>query len=222
MDNVRAWLSELGLPQYADAFEHNDVAPDLLPTLTDQDLRELGVQSLGHRKTLLKAIVELDRAELRALAPTPEALPAPPTAASVAAAATEGERRQLTVMFSDLVGSTALSERLDPEELRAVICAYQESAARVIESFGGHIAQYLGDGLLVYFGHPVAHEDDAHRAVRAGLGIISGMRETEKRLTDDAPAGLALRIGIHTGVVVLATRPTWRRACRRWPSPTPS
>ena len=203
MDNVRAWLSDLGLSQYADAFEHNDVAPDLLPTLTDQDLRELGVQSLGHRKMLLKAIAELDPAELRALAPIPDALPAPPTAASVAAAATEGERRQLTVMFSDLVGSTALSERLDPEELRAVIRAYQESAARVIESFGGHIAQYLGDGLLVYFGHPVAHEDDAQRAVRAGLGIISGMRETETGLTDDAPAGLALRIGLHTGVVVV-------------------
>jgi class 3 adenylate cyclase/predicted ATPase len=203
MDDVRAWLSKLGLSQYADAFEHNDVAPDLLPTLTDQDLRELGVQSLGHRKMLLKAIGELDRADLRALAPTPGVLPAPPTAAPVAAAGTEGERRQLTVMFCDLVGSTALSERLDPEELRDVVRAYQESAARVIETFGGHIAQYLGDGLLVYFGHPVAHEDDAQRALRAGLGIISAMHEPESRPRDDAPARLAVRIGIHTGVVVV-------------------
>ena len=203
MDDVRTWLSKLGLSQYADAFEHNDVAPDLLTTLTDQDLRELGVQSLGHRKMLLKAIGELDRGESRALAPTPEVLQAPLIAAPVVAAGTEGERRQLTVMFCDLVGSTALSERLDPEELRDVIRAYQESAARVIETFGGHIAQYLGDGLLVYFGHPVAHEDDAQRALRAGLGIISAMHEPESRPRDDAPARLAVRIGIHTGVVVV-------------------
>jgi class 3 adenylate cyclase/predicted ATPase len=202
MDDVKAWLSKLGLSQYAEAFEHNDVAPSLLPTLTDQDLRELGVHSLGHRKMLLKAIGELDRAELRELAPTPEVRPAPPTAAPAGAVGIEVERRQLTVMFCDLVGSTALSERLDPEELRDVIRAYQESAARVIETFGGRIAQYLGDGLLVYFGHPVAHEDDAQRAVRAGLGIISAIHEPT-RLRDDAPTRLAVRIGIHTGVVVV-------------------
>ena len=195
MDDIRAWLSKLGLSQYADAFEHNDVAPDLLPTLTDQDLRELGVQSLGHRKMLLKAIGELDRAELRALAPTSGVRTAPPTAAPVAAAGAEGERRQLTVMFCDLVGSTALSERLDPEELRDVVRAYQESAARVIETFGGHIAQYLGDGLLVYFGHPVAHEDDAQRALCASLGIISAEFVTEGSPPTTAEARRAPRIG---------------------------
>ena len=97
------------------------------------------------------------------------------------AAADTGERRQLTVMFCDLVGSTALAERLDPEDLRAVIRAYQQCAAQVIERFGGHIAQYLGDGLLVYFGHPQAHEDDAERAVRAGLGIVAAMRALAER-----------------------------------------
>src|SRR4029453_6797438 len=107
MDDVRTWLSKLGLSQYADAFEHNDVAPDLLTTLTDQDLRELGVQSLGHRKMLLKAIGELDRGESRALAPTPEVLQAPLIAAPVVAAGTEGERPQLAGVFCDLVGSTA-------------------------------------------------------------------------------------------------------------------
>ena len=106
-------------------------------------------------------------------------------------------------MFCDLVGSTALSERLDPEELRAVIRTYQDSAAHVIEGFAGHIAQYLGDGLLVYFGHPIAHEDDAHRAVLAGLGIISAIRERNARLMNGAHARLSVRIGIHTGLVVV-------------------
>ena len=204
MDSIRAWLSELGLSQYAEAFEHNDVGLDLLQALTDQDLRELGVQSLGHRKRLLKAIAELNGAETPTPVPPAEAIRATPvTPAPAASATTEGERRQLTVMFCDLVGSTALSERLDPEELRAVIRAYQDSAAQVVEGFAGHIAQYLGDGLLVYFGHPVAHEDDAHRAVRAGLGIISAVRERNALPMNDAQARLSVRIGIHTGVVVV-------------------
>ena len=204
MDDIRAWLSELGLSQYAEAFEPNDVALDLLQALTDQDLRELGVQSLGHRKKLLKAIAELDRRRDADARSHPRSDPAPRhRRPRRRGRTTEGERRQLTVMFCDLVGSTALSERLDPEELRAVIRTYQESAAHVIESFAGHIAQYLGDGLLVYFGHPVAHEDDAHRAVRAGLGIISAMRERNARLMNDAQARLSVRIGIHTGVVVV-------------------
>ncbi len=206
MDSIRAWLSELGLSQYAEAFESNDVALDLLQALTDQDLRELGVQSLGHRKKLLKAIADLNVAETPTRAPAPEAnraTPVTPTPAPAPSATTEGERRQLTVMFCDLVGSTALSERLDPEELRAVIRTYQDSAAHVIEGFAGHIAQYLGDGLLVYFGHPIAHEDDAHRAVLTGLGIISAIRERNARLMNGAHARLSVRIGIHTGVVVV-------------------
>ena len=206
MNSIRVWLSELGLSQYAEAFESNDVARDLLQALTDQDLRELGVQSLGHRKKLLKAIADLNVAETPTRVPAAEAIratPVMPTPASAQFATTEGERRQLTVMFCDLVGSTALSERLDPEELRAVIRTYQDSAARVIEGFAGHIAQYLGDGLLVYFGHPIAHEDDVHRAVLAGLGIISAIRERNARLMNGAHARLSVRIGIHTGVVVV-------------------
>jgi class 3 adenylate cyclase/predicted ATPase len=204
VDNIRGWLSKLGLSQYAEAFEQNDVALDLLRTLSDQDLRELGVESMGHRKMLLRAIAELHGAETPTLVPPVEAIRATPvTPTPAASATTEGERRQLTVMFCDLVGSTVLSERLDPEELRAIIRAYQESAAQVIEDFAGHIAQYLGDGLLVYFGHPVAHEDDAQRAVRAGLGIISAMRERNAPLKNDAQARLSVRIGIHTGVVVV-------------------
>src|SRR4029450_5753159 len=114
-------------------------------------------------------------------------------------ASPEAERRQLTVMFCDLVGSTALSEQLDPEELREVIRAYQATCAEIISHFEGHIAQYLGDGLLVYFGYPVAHEDDAQRAVRAGIEIIAEMRKPQARL----PRPLPVRIGIHTGPVVV-------------------
>ncbi len=116
---------------------------------------------------------------------------------------TEAERRQLTVMFCDLVGSTDLSGRLDPEDLREVVRAYQETAAEVIERYEGHIAQYLGDGLLIYFGFPVAHEDDAQRAVHTGLGIVEAMVSRNMRLEADYGVTLAVRIGIHTGPVVV-------------------
>ena len=160
MDNIRAWLSKLGLSQYAEAFEHNDVALDLLTTLTDQDLRELGVESMGHRKMLLRAIAELKGAETPTRVPQVEAVratPVTPIPTPAASATTEGERRQLTVMFCDLVGSTVLSERLDPEELRAIIRAYQESAARVIEELRGPYRPVPGRwaaGLLRPSGRP--------------------------------------------------------------------
>ena len=147
-----------------------------------------------------------------------------------------GERRQLTVMFCDLVGSTALSEQLDPEELRDVVRAYQQTSAAVIDRYDGHIAQYLGDGVLVYFGYPVAHEDDAQRAVRAGLGIIEALQQAQVQPPVGAHscAPLHVRIGIHTGLVVVgeigssekrecwpwARRRILRRACRGWRSPT--
>ncbi|MBI3801355.1 MAG: zinc ribbon domain-containing protein, partial [Deltaproteobacteria bacterium] len=123
----------------------------------------------------------------------------PAARASFRSASPEAERRQLTVMFCDLVGSTALSEQLDPEELRELVRAYQQVSAEVITRYEGHIAQYLGDGLLVYFGYPRAHEDDTQRAVRAGLGIIEKVRD----LTTQLPAALQVRIGIHTGPVVV-------------------
>src|SRR5713226_8614497 len=115
----------------------------------------------------------------------------------------EAERRQLTVLFCDLVDSTSLASRLDPEDLREVVRAYQATCARVIQRFEGHIAQYLGDGLLVYFGYPLAHEDDAHRAVRTGLGIVEAMGTLNTRLERDKALRLAVRLGIHTGLVVI-------------------
>jgi class 3 adenylate cyclase len=117
--------------------------------------------------------------------------------------APDAERRQLTVMFCDLVDSTSLSGQLDPEDLRQVVRAYQTTCAEVIQRFGGHIAQYLGDGLLVYFGYPQAHEDDAQRAVRAGLGITAAMETCNTYLEQHYKVRLAVRLGIHTGLVVV-------------------
>src|SRR5215468_11111029 len=124
--------------------------------------------------------------------PSPAAVPAP-----------EAERRQLTVLFCDLVDSTALAGQLDPEELREVVRAYQEVCAKVIARFDGHIAQYLGDGLLVYFGYPLAHEDDAQRAVRTGLGIVEALGQLNTRLGQEWGVHLAVHLGIHTGLVVV-------------------
>lgn len=174
--SVRAWLEGLGLAQYADAFERNAVDFDLLATLTDKEFDQLGIGVLGHRLKLAKAIA---------------ALAAPPAAAAGA------ERRQLTVMFCDLVGSTTLAQKLDPEDLRQLMQRYQESCGAVIARYAGHVAQYLGDGLMVYYGWPRAHEDDAHRALRSGLEII----EAVKAIPAIAP--LQVRIGVATGPVVV-------------------
>jgi class 3 adenylate cyclase len=130
----------------------------------------------------------------------PVSMPAPPP---IAPAPPEAERRQLTVLFCDLVGSTQLSGQLDPEELREVVRAYQDTCAKVMARFEGHIAQYLGDGLLVYFGYPQAHEDDAQRAVRAGLGIVEALEQLNTRLTQERGVQVAVRLGIHTGLVVV-------------------
>ena len=129
--------------------------------------------------------------------------PAQPETALAATPLPEAERRQLTVLFCDLVGSTALSAQLDPEDLREVVRAYQEACAKVIARYEGHIAQYLGDGLLVYFGYPLAHEDDAQRAVRAGLGMIGAVGQLNTRLAQERGVQLAIRLGIHTGLVVV-------------------
>jgi class 3 adenylate cyclase/tetratricopeptide (TPR) repeat protein len=180
MSDIRAWLKEQGLEQYGDAFAENDITFDLARDLTDGDLKDLGVASMGHRKTLLRAIGALSMPSVEAVAGEPAA-----------------ERRPITVMFCDLVGSTALSEQLDPEDLRAVMQAYQQAAGVVIERYGGHVAQYLGDGLMTYFGWPQAHEDDAERAARAGLEIINAVK------TVRSPRPLAVRVGIATGPVVV-------------------
>jgi class 3 adenylate cyclase/predicted ATPase len=189
MQQVADWLEKLGLGQYAQRFAENDISFSVLTDLTDQDLKEIGV-SLGHRRQMLRAIAELNVVEKGA----PK--PAPPAAAPVAPQ-DAAERRQVTVMFSDLVGSTALSARMDPEDLREVISSYQKCVAGTVERFGGFVAKYMGDGVLVYFGYPQAHEDDAERAVRAGLELIlavSGLKFVPP---------LRSRVGIATGLVVV-------------------
>jgi class 3 adenylate cyclase len=168
MQQISDWLESLGMSEYAERFADNDIDFAILGDLTDQDLEKIGVTSLGHRRKLLRAIANLDGVQKSAPA---LAVPATPSAIPADAA----ERRQVTVMFSDLVGSTALSARMDPEDLREVIAAYQKCVAETVRRFGGFVAKYLGDGVLVYFGYPQAHEDDAERAVRAGLELIGAV-----------------------------------------------
>ena len=193
--DIPAWLEDLGLGQHAQAFRDNDIDAVLLPTLTADDLRELGVTSLGHRKRLLAAIAALTGpADARAL-PAPLA-PLAPRSGSMPS---QAERRQLTVMFVDLVGSTTLAADLDPEDMAEVIRAFQDACAGVITRFEGMVAQYVGDGVLAYFGYPRAHEDDAERAVRAGLDLVDAVG----RLTPRAGSALQVRVGIATGLVVV-------------------
>jgi class 3 adenylate cyclase/predicted ATPase len=187
--DIAAWLRGLGLERYGAAFRDNDVDAEVLPELTADDLISIGVTSVGHRRKLLAAIAGLG-AEMPTAAVTPASRDAPAPA--------DAERRQLTVMFCDLVGSTALSAQLDPEDLREVIGAYHRATAEVVAGFDGFVAKYMGDGVLVYFGYPRAHEDDAERAVRAGLGVIDAVGRLEiKSVT------LQARVGIATGLVVV-------------------
>jgi class 3 adenylate cyclase len=197
--DIAAWLRELGLERYETAFRNNDIEFDLLSDLTEADLERLGVASLGHRKKLLRAIEALrapgpEVAAGTAAAIADEATPAP----SPPASRSEAERRQLSVMFCDLVGSTALSARLDPEDMRAVLSAYQEACAEVVRRWGGHVAKFMGDGVLAYFGWPRAHEDDAERAVRSGLELVEAIG---RRSADGTR--LAVRVGVATGQVVV-------------------
>jgi class 3 adenylate cyclase/tetratricopeptide (TPR) repeat protein len=188
MQTVKQWLEQLGLPQYTEVFTENDVDLEALRFLTDGDLERLGI-SLGNRKKLLNAIAGLDR--------TAQPVGAPDNHPPQLAPRKEAERRQLTVLFCDLVGSTELATKLDPEQLRDLMEAYQRACGEVIERYDGHVAQYLGDGLMVYFGWPRAHEDDAVRAIRTGLEII----EAVSRL--NGPTPLRTRVGMHTGLVVV-------------------
>ena len=187
MSEVRKWLDSIGLAQYADAFETNDLDIDLLGQVDDQLLKDIGVSSAGHRLRIRNAIAKLG-AQVQS-----ESTDAAPVAAGAATA----ERRQVTVMFSDLVGSTALSARIDPEDLREVISSYQKCVAETVGRFGGFVAKYMGDGVLVYFGYPQAHEHDAERAVRAGLELVAAVGG----LKTHAP--LQTRVGIATGLVVV-------------------
>jgi class 3 adenylate cyclase len=188
------WLQSLGLERYEEAFRENEIDETVLPSLTEEHLKQLGVTALGHRVKLLDAIAAL-RADTGAKAPSAEAV-STPTAPSVSPE-DRAERRQVTVMFADLVGSTAFSGRMDPEDLREVIAAYQKCVAKTVLRFGGYVAKYMGDGVLVYFGYPQAHEDDAERAVRAGLELIRAVGDLKTH------AALQTRVGIATGLVVV-------------------
>jgi len=187
--DIAAWLQGLGLERYAPAFRDHEIDWDALPKLSADDLRDLGVVLGGHRRRLLEAIAALDA----------KAVATSATAASrYAPARAEAERRQLTVMFCDLVGSTELSARLDPEDLREVIAAYHRAVADVVRGLDGFVAKYMGDGVLVYFGYPNAHEDDAERAVRAGLACIDAVRRLDVKVVK-----LQARVGVATGLVVV-------------------
>ena len=189
--DVGNWLRSLGLEEYEAIFRENKIDKTVLPNLTAEDLKELGISALGHRRKLLDAIAAL-RADTNA---SPAVTPGP--AAVDAFPRDTAERRQVTVMFSDLVGSTALSARMDPEDLREVISAYQKCVAETVQRFGGFVAKYMGDGVLIYFGYPQAHEDDADRAVRAGLEVIAAVSALK------SPVPLQTRVGIATGMVVV-------------------
>ena len=179
--DIGAWLRRLGLQQYEPVFRENAVDVETLPELTEADLEKLGIL-LGHRKRILRAIDTLQSATV-----TGPARPDRPA-----------QRRQLTILFCDLVGSTTLAARLDPEDLTALLALYHRTVSEVAEKFGGFIAKYMGDGVLVYFGYPQAHEDDAERAIRCGLELVGRVRQLDR-----ASSGLDARIGIATGLVVV-------------------
>src|ERR1700722_12985382 len=181
--DVGDWLRGLGLGRYETVFRDNEIDVEVLRELTESDLEKLGVP-LGHRKRLLKAI-----ADAGATAIAPPTVTARPDAQAA-------ERRQLTVMFIDLVGSTALSAKLDPEDLRSIFGAYQRCCAGLGQRHGGFVAKYMGDGVLAYFGYPQAHEDDAERAVEAGLALV----EAVPKLNTVAGVPLSARVGIPTGL----------------------
>jgi class 3 adenylate cyclase len=189
MHQIGDWLEKLGMSEYAERFAENRIDFAVLPDLTDQDLKDLGVV-LGDRRKILRAIADLKSTATVAANLTTEAV-------TVGRPQDVAERRQVTVMFSDLVGSTALSARMDPEDLREVISAYQKCVAETVQRFGGFVAKFMGDGVLVYFGYPQAHEDDAERAVRAGLELVAAA----SGLKTHAP--LRTRVGIATGLVIV-------------------
>src|SRR5258708_8340692 len=187
MKGIAEWLASIGLSEYAQRFADNAIDLSVIRDLTEQDLKDLGVP-LGHWRRIRRAIAERDGVA-----------GAPTETATEPALRDQPERRHLTVMICDRVGSTALSARLDPEDMGAVIDAYHAACARITRTYDGFLAEFRGDGILAYFGYPLAHEDDAERTVRAGLDIIAAVARLETR----AGEPLAGRIGIATGLVVI-------------------
>jgi len=206
--DVAAWLKNLGLEQYETAFRDNAIDRDLLPSLTAEDLRDLGVSIVGHRRRLLDAIAALGASSK----PTPPPAAASPPATLLAPAVssrpeprsgTDAERRPITVMFCDLVGSTSLAAKLDAEDWRNLVNAYLDQASAAVTGFGGHVLKRLGDGLMALFGYPQAQENDAERAVRAALAIQRGLADINARNSAKGEPELSARIGLESGPVVV-------------------
>jgi class 3 adenylate cyclase len=206
MQQVADWLEKLGLGQYAQRFAENDISFSILPDLTDQDLKELGVASLGHRRQLLRETASLSKTvDADQSAPPPIATPTvtPPAEAT-------GERRHVTVMFCDLVDSTSISAKLDAEEWRDLVGAYLDAASASVTEMGGKVAKKLGDGLMALFGYPIAQENDAERAVRAALSIQRALGELNRKNEVAGKPALAARIAIDSalpGATATAARP---------------
>ena len=206
MQTVEDWLSQLGLGKYVEAFVQNDVDLRALPHITEADLQELGV-SLGHRKIILAAINGLGRPRLDDLPPGSHPRREVGAFALKSRQEPAADRRLLSVFFCDLVGSTALSARLDPEDMHELTRRYQNSVAGAVTRFGGYVAQYLGDGVLAYFGWPVAYEDHAERSIRSGFEALAAVEDIHS--PDDQP--LKARIGIASGHVVVGDIQRQRR-----------
>jgi class 3 adenylate cyclase len=197
MASVSGWLNSIGLGQYVEAFEENAIGWDVLSHLDHNVLKDIGVRAAGDRVRILRAIKSL-----RARDENVET-PVYPTSSSQYSSSGGAERRQLTVLFCDLVGSTEFAHRLDPEDLRELVEVYRGVCQSAIKRYEGFVALYVGDGILAYFGYPQAHEEDAERAVRAGLGIIEGIRKCNEQVAERKQVELSVRIGIATGPVVV-------------------
>jgi class 3 adenylate cyclase len=211
MQEITDWLTKLGLPEYAGAFAENGIDVSVLPHLTDQDLKDIGVL-LGHRRKILAAVAELPGKSQSASRPFPPLVEArdrrttePPQPAPIAPPPTEamGERRHVTVMFCDLVDSTGIAAKLDAEEWRDLVGAYIDAASAAVVDMGGKVAKKLGDGLMALFGYPVAQENDSERAVRAGLAIQRALAELNRKNEGTGKPALAARIAIDLWPVVV-------------------
>ena len=210
--DVGSWLRSLGLGQYEANFRDNKIDADVLPRLTDADLKDIGVSALGDRLRLLDAIAALAGAK-----PLANSAASPPKAAALEGRRTSAERRPITVMFCDLVGSTSLAAKLDAEDWRNLVNAYLDEASKAVTGFGGHVLKKLGDGLMALFGYPQAQENDAERAVRAALAIQRALADLNARNAAKGAPELSARIGIESGPVVVDAdrRGVRRRAERR-------
>jgi len=220
--DVVVWLRGLGLGRYEAAFRENEIDETVLPSLTHETLKELGVTAVGHRLKLLDAIADLrddESVQTRSGTAAPARLSAAtPTSAPVAEAV--GERRHVTVMFCDLVGSTSISAGLDAEDWRDLVGSYLDAASAAVTEMGGHVAKKLGDGLMALFGYPVAQENDAERAARAALSIQRSLAEINRKNAGSGKPALSARKPARSWLMprerFTGMRPTLRRGCRRW------